>query len=58
VLGKSFELNGGSKNGGFHSHGGTPIAGWLRENPIKMDLGVDPRFRKPPNREWFVCWER
>ena len=20
--------------GGFHSHGGTPIAGWFRENPI------------------------
>ena len=23
-----------SPNGGFHSHGGTPIAGWfIRENP-------------------------
>ena len=19
---------------GFHSHGGSPVAGWLRENPI------------------------
>ena len=23
--------------GGFHSHGGTPIAGWLWKNPIEMD---------------------
>ena len=24
--------------GGFHSHGGTPIAGWfITENPIKVD---------------------
>ena len=28
--------------GGFHSHGGTPIAGWFTmENPMKVvDLGV------------------
>ena len=33
--------------GGFHSHGGTPIAGWfIREKPIKMnDLGV-PLFQE------------
>ena len=23
--------------GAFHSHGGTPLAGWLRENPIETD---------------------
>jgi len=24
--------------GGFHNHGGTPIAGWfIMENPIEMD---------------------
>ena len=30
------------ESGGFHSHGGTPIAGlFKRENPIKIDdLGV------------------
>ena len=34
---------------GFHSHGGTPIAGWFgMENLIKMDdLGV-PHFKNPP----------
>ena len=27
-----------AKNGDFHSHGGTPIAGWfVRENLIEMD---------------------
>ena len=35
---------------GFHSHGGTPLAGWFGlENPIKVDeLGVTPYFRKHP----------
>ena len=28
---------------GFHSHGGTLIAGWFMENPVKTDdLGVPP----------------
>ena len=32
------------KKGGFHSHGGTPIAGWFTEHPIGMDhdLGGTP----------------
>jgi hypothetical protein len=37
-------------DGGFHSHGGTPIAGWfiIRENPIQMDdLGVPPFMETP-----------
>ena len=37
--------------GGFHSHGGTPIAGWfIKENPnLEMDDDWGyPYFRKPP----------
>ena len=30
--------------GGFHGHGGTPIAGWLRENP---EVGVPPFLEDP-----------
>ena len=35
--------------GGFHGHGGTPIAGWFtKENPIQADdLGVPLWLRKP-----------
>ena len=35
---------------GFHSHGSTPIAGWLIvESPNKMDDEQGyPNFRKPP----------
>ena len=38
------------KMGAFHSHGGSPIAGWFtRGNPSKMDDGMGyPYFRKPP----------
>ena len=36
--------------GGFHSHGGTPIAGWLIswKTPLKWIIGGYPYFRKPP----------
>ena len=39
-----------SPYGGFHGHGGTPIAGWflLGKIPLKMDdLGVPPFMETP-----------
>ena len=39
-------------HGAFHSHGGTPTAGWFRaENPIKVDDWGCSYFRKPPHVE-------
>ena len=37
----------------FHSHGGTPIAGWFKNWKILLKIRmiwVYPHFRKPPNR--------
>ena len=52
--------------GGFHSHGGTPIAGgFIREIPIKMDdLGVSPISGNPHMHHsakrhrcsWLLYW--
>ena len=41
---------------GFHSHGGTPIAGWfVREIPAKMDENWGyPYFRTPPFMRFYV----
>ena len=37
----------GSVHGGFHGHGGIPIAGWfVVENHIKVETSMG----------WFVCW--
>jgi len=34
--------------GGFHGHGGTPIAGWcIKENPTIMD-DLASLFQEPP----------
>jgi hypothetical protein len=36
----------------FHSHGGTPIAGWLgKKSNLKRMICGYPYFRKPPN-DW------
>ena len=45
----------GSRYGGFHSHGGSPRAGWfLMENLHEMDdLKGYLHFRKPPQVEFF-----
>ena len=42
--------------GGFHGHGGTPIAGWfIIENPIqKWMIWGYPYFRKPPIEYGFM----
>ena len=49
--GKNGFLDGFTIDGGFHGHGGTPIAGWLiGENPnLKWMIWRYPYFRKPPD---------
>ena len=43
---------------GFHSHGGTPIAGWLgkiHENPIRMDdLGYPHLWKHPYGLHYWI----
>ena len=43
--------------GGFHSHGGTPIAGCFKmENPTEMDdLGGNPMVGPPPYMMGSCC---
>ena len=42
--------------GGFHSHGESPIAGWvIREKPnITWMIWGYPYFRKPPIGVWYI----
>ena len=51
-------MNLGSSNGGFHSHGGTPIAGWFtRENPSTNGwFGGTSILWKHPNIDCLIVW--
>ena len=42
-------------NEGFHSHGGTPIYGWLiRDNPVKRIFWGYPHVWQPPPHIWIA----
>ena len=46
--------------GGFHSHGGTPLAGWFIEKISSSNgwwLGLPPWLRKQPYKPCFSPWQ-